>query len=477
MRSLRVRLFVVAALSIAVALATVAMLTRQVVRMEFHRLEVTERVANMEGAAMALAERLARAEDSVRLARKGKPSRLDRILEELGRSAGRRLLLIGPGGKVLGASSAGLRAAHVELGPGGRVSIDWEAPGGQAEQRRIVLANVPHAPVTRSDGSVAGWLALLPPGDREAASLGPPFGGAFDLRLSLAALAAGLVALGLSWALSRRILGPIEALTRAARRLGSGDLAARVPARGADEIGELSRAFNAMAEDLSRQESLRRTLVTDVAHELRTPLTNLRGQLEAVEDGLLPSSPDTIRSLQEEVMLLSRLVEDLQTLSVAEARRLPLDRAAVQLRDLVEGALESMKLRAKESGITLRSRLEELPPVNADAARIGQVLRNLLTNAITHTPAGGSVEVGARAEPGFVTVSVIDTGPGIAAEHLPHVFERFYRADPSRARATGGAGLGLAIVKSIVEAHGGSVGVESHPGNGAIFRFSLPLAE
>jgi signal transduction histidine kinase len=315
---------------------------------------------------------------------------------------------------------------------------------------------------------------LMPPARGDSLERAAAFGFGFDLRLLFAALAAGVVAIGLAWALSRRILEPVEALTHAARRLGKGDLTSRVPAAGADEIGDLSRAFNAMAEDLARQESLRRTMVSDVAHELRTPLTNLRCQIEALEDGLLPASPETVRSLREEVLLLSRLVEDLQTLSVADAGRLALDRAEVGVQDLVDGALESFRAAAGERRLTLRSEVGAVPPVRADATRIGQVLRNLLTNAMTHTPPGGTITVAAEAGADFVTVSVRDDGPGIAAEHLPHVFERFYRADPSRARATGGAGLGLAIVQGIVRAHGGTVAAANE--GGAVFRFTLPVA-
>jgi len=196
-----------------------------------------------------------------------------------------------------------------------------------------------------------------------------------------------------------------------------------------------------------------------------------------VQDGLLPANEATLRSLHEESALLGRLVDDLQDLALAEAGQLPLHRRPVELTGAIETALAAIRPRADEQRVALRSELgSSLPTVSADPARLGQILRNLLANALTHTPQGGTITVSAAPVNGAVDVAVADTGPGIPPEHLPHVFERFYRADESRSRGTGGAGLGLSIVRQLALAHGGSVRVESEPGSGARFTLTLPAA-
>ena len=261
-----------------------------------------------------------------------------------------------------------------------------------------------------------------------------------------------------------------------------------------DEIGDLARAFNAMADGLGRLEELRRNMVTDVAHELRTPLSNIRGYLEALRDSVVEPRQEIIESLHEEAMLLNRLVDDLQELSLAEAGQLRLVRQPVAPADVVNRATEAARAQAAAKGIVLQVDLpEDLPLVDVDPQRIGQVLGNLLSNALTHTPSGGEVVVVARRRPepcpepsrrvvegakqSEVEVSVSDTGEGIPPEHLPYVFERLYRADKSRSRATGGTGLGLSIARQLVVAHGGWIEVESEVGRWTQFTFTLPVAE
>jgi signal transduction histidine kinase len=293
------------------------------------------------------------------------------------------------------------------------------------------------------------------------------------LSAGLAGFGATLLILGLS----RRILAPIEALTAAAQRLEAGDLSQRVEITSHDEIGDLAHAFNAMADGLARLEELRRNLVGDVAHELRTPLSNIRGYLEAIQDGVVEPGPDIVDSLYEEAMLLHRLVDDLQELALAEAGQLRLERRPVALADVVDRAVGAVHPRAEAGGITLRVDVaDDLPLVDVDPQRIGQVLRNLLDNALAHTPASGEIVVAASLAEHWIEVRVRDTGVGIAPEDLPYVFERFYRADRSRARATGGTGLGLAIARHWVEAHGGEIRVESAVGQGTCFTLTLPVA-
>ena len=292
-----------------------------------------------------------------------------------------------------------------------------------------------------------------------------------------ALLLAGLVALLLALLFSYQILKPIRALTEVANRMEKGDLSQRVKTRAKDEIGKLAHAFNTMADSLARSEQLRRNMVSDVAHELRTPLTNIRGYLEALQDRVVQPTQEIIASLYEESLLLSRLVADLQELSLAEAGQLCLICRPLALEELIVKAVYALQLQAEGKQIAIHVDISPgLPKIEADPERVAQILRNLLSNAITHTPVGGEIFVNAWVEEDEVRVSVQDSGEGVAAEHLSNIFERFYRADASRARATGGTGLGLAIVKQMVQAHGGRVGVESHPGQGACFTFTLPLA-
>ena len=304
------------------------------------------------------------------------------------------------------------------------------------------------------------------------------FNSSVNRSLIIAIGLAGMVGLLLTYFLSRSILRPVDELIDAARAMEKGDLSQRVTVRGKGELGELANAFNAMAEGLTRLEQLRQNMVTDVAHELRTPLSNVRGYLEALGDGVVEPSPEMIASLYEEAMLLNRLVDDLQELAMAEAGQLKLVCQPVDICEVIDKAVLSLKSEAIEKEVDLGTDLQDdLPLVEADPERLGQVLRNLVNNAIINTPPGGEITIQARTIDSQVEVSVQDNGTGISAEHLPYVFERFYRADQSRARSTGGAGLGLAIVKQLVEAQGGQVAIDSQVNAGTRVSFTSPIAE
>ena len=293
----------------------------------------------------------------------------------------------------------------------------------------------------------------------------------------IAGLLAGLVAFALAIVLVRQITHPLTALRDASRRIAQGDLTARVPVQGEDELGQLGGAFNRMASALETQETLRRNLMADVAHELRTPLTAIQGTVEALQDGIFPFTLDSLDPIHAETLLLGRLVEDLRTLAQAEAGHLSLNVTDVDAEELVERIVTGQLPAVQQAAIRLEWDVDFGARLRGDAQRLGQVLSNLLSNALRHTPAGGRIEVTVRFQEGGLLLSVLDSGPGIAAADLPHIFDRFYRGDRSRSRETGGSGLGLAIARQLVEAHRGRIWAESPPPareRGSVFYVWLP---
>jgi two-component system OmpR family sensor kinase/two-component system sensor histidine kinase BaeS len=323
-------------------------------------------------------------------------------------------------------------------------------------------------------GFVFSRLGLWSPGDNR-----PPFG--FLLAFCGLALLVPMAAGWIGRRVFRNIARPLADIMRAADGVAGGDLSVRVtPVKG--DFGQLGNSFNHMVSELERADQRRRNLTADVAHELRTPLQIIQGNLEGVIDGVYQATPEHLAATLEETRLLARLVEDLRVLSQAEAGQLTMQMEAVNVAELVEDALTSFGGQAQAGGIALTARISgtaEQLTVQGDYGRLDQVLGNLLANALRHTPAGGHVTVGAAlvaGTPALVRLTVEDTGSGIAAEALPFIFDRFWKADKARSHSAGGSGLGLAIARQLVQAHGGRIGVESTVGKGTVFVVELPAA-
>jgi two-component system OmpR family sensor kinase/two-component system sensor histidine kinase BaeS len=336
----------------------------------------------------------------------------------------------------------------------------------------------------RVDGAPVGFLLSGSAQERLASrALYQEFTGELTAGILYSTLGAAALALALGYYVAGRTLRPVKLLTDASERVRRGDLGARVEVPGDDEMARLARSFNEMSAALEDAAKHRREIVADVAHELRTPLAVLKSNFEGIKDGVVEGTPQLMESLAGEVDRLTRLVSDLHVLSLADAGKLDLRLELVRCSDLIAQTAGAHQATASARGI----RLEVLPaegaaaPVLADPVRLHQVLSNLVDNSFRHTPHGGTVTLKAAfvEEQGrrLARITVSDTGEGIPADDLPHVFERFYRGDKSRSRSTGGSGLGLAIAHDIVTAHGGTISVKSTAGRGSTFAVSLPLSE
>jgi signal transduction histidine kinase len=297
-------------------------------------------------------------------------------------------------------------------------------------------------------------------------------------QLLAAAVVSAAIALIMARWLARGMTQPLRDMAQAARRMETGDYSTRVHTRSRDEVGQLAEAFNTMSAELEGVERLRRDLVANVSHELKTPITAIRAHLENLLDGVERPDPETLQVMLAQSVRLGRLVDQLLDLSRLESGDVPLDRAPLALAPLVTQVLSEIEMARTDHGVAVTSDIpDDLPAAMADRERVHQVLFNLVDNAVRYTPSGGAVTVSAHRHNGSVEVEVHDTGVGIPAEHLPRLFERFYRVDTSRSRADdGGTGIGLAIARSVVEAHGGHIHADSEPGKGSTFTFELPVA-
>ncbi|TVR74398.1 MAG: HAMP domain-containing protein [Spirochaetaceae bacterium] len=371
-------------------------------------------------------------------------------VEEMGVLSGRRIILTDPSDEVIIDSRYGLTGAVFEE--------EWTG-----------------RELTSYRGIPLGTL-YVGPGPTVATAYKQDLARSIGFFLFWGSLAALAAALALTALLARRLTAPMRILVNAARRIGTGDFTGYIDIRERGEFAELATAFNAMAHALSQAAAFRKNFVADIAHELRTPLSNIRGYIEAAEDGLV-SSGEAIATVKDDALMLHRLVDDLQELALADSGTLNMAYRLWNPVALVEKVVASMGAAARAEGVALNwSRPEEDPPeIVVDAQRIAQVIRNLLENAIMHTPRGGRVQVTMEAVPEGVTIAVKDSGPGIPEEELERIFERFHRVDKSRARATGGSGLGLTISRHLVEAHHGTIAAANSPDGGSIFSVTLPL--
>ncbi|ASR37002.1 hypothetical protein BAY61_20720 [Prauserella marina] len=341
-----------------------------------------------------------------------------------------------------------------------------ELPAGPEAQRCVDSA---HREQLASYVSGPAQLYITKPGGDEPAALST----VGISRIVWTAAAVLVLTIGVTALAASKLVRPIHAVTSAARKMGDGDRSARVDTRARGEIGELATAFNTMSAQIERTERQRKTLVSDVAHELRTPLVNVRGWLEAAQDGVATLDQPLVASLLEETLLLQHLIDDLQDLALADAGKLRVHTEPLHTGAILDQVAAAHRGRAEADGVELAVIVDGDPDLSADPARLRQALGNLVSNALRHSPEGGRVTLWARREGEEVLIDVSDTGTGIDAESLPHIFDRFWRAEKSRGRAGGGSGLGLAITHHLVDVHGGHIEVRSTLGEGTTFTIRL----
>ena len=448
------------AISLA-AIGVVAVLSARATREQFRQYVVASGMAGQMGWAQSLTEYYAA---------QGSWAGVEAVLAQLGPGG----MGMGMGWGRAGAGAAGAGPNFAVADPTGRVLASKTGElVGEVLPASVLAQGVPMT----LDGRVIGTLLNVRPVDAVFDAQGQAFLRQVQRSLVWAALLAAVLSLGLGVFVSRLLTAPLARLTGAAQAIAAGDLSQRVDVRSKDEIGDLGAAFNGMAASLAEAETLRRNLIADVSHELRTPLTIIQGNIQAILEGVYPLEMAQMAGLYDETRLLTRLVDDLHDLALAEAGQLRLERSPVNVSDLARTAVGQFDPVAEAAGVKLTlETIEDVPEVLGDADRLAQALRNLLSNAIRHTPAGGQVTMRVGRSGEQVTIQVADTGSGIAPEDLPHVFDRFYRGDKSRSRRGGGAGLGLAITRQLVTAHGGQIEVASSPGLGTSFVIALPAA-
>lgn len=482
--SFRWRLFLAITLVMAVAVGAVALFISNTLSHEIGRSEMKE-----------LSERVNRAKTALEeYYNENKSwSNVQPTVEQVAQLCGLRVILVSDN-TVIGDSESVLLGRKVDLSS---PDSDMLRPEGMKQgaprlERTRPLPGVLFESRLRPDGNV--FLVAMPfplwmPGIKfPLVPGGPPPPQWEDLRkkefaelrssTNWAVVWGGLLGIALAALLtlflSRSMTKSIHSLAEAARRVAAGDLTQRVSVKSKDEIGKLANDFNNMVAELERVDKLRKDLIADIAHELRTPLSNVRGYIEALYDGVIQLDENSKKYIYDEVLLLTRLIEDLHELALAESGELGLYCQPVDIRDIASATVKSLQPKLDEKQIKLNLELPDMPAIaSVDRERIQQVLLNLLVNAINFTPEKGEITVSVKQNDDEIEVSVTDTGIGIPPEDLPYIFERFYRVDKSRTRATGGTGLGLTIARRLVEAHGGNIKAESEVGKGSRFTFTL----
>ena len=376
-----------------------------------------------------------------------------------------------PGQPGMGSNGHRMRFAFVLADEYGRVILSG---GGYRPGQRLSAYRLRNGIPITEEGRIVGTLIPLSE-PFEGGSREMEFIQRINRTLLYGALAGAAIALLLGVLLSRTLTRPIRELTRATHAVAEGNLSQQVPVRSNDELGELARAFNKMSSELLRSVNARKQMTADIAHELRTPLSLILGHAEAVHDGVLPPSRENFEIIREEAARLEHLVDDLRTLSLADAGELRMSLQTIEPERLLQEVASLFQYQTQRKDIDLRLEIvSPIPAIVVDPGRMTQVLTNVMDNAIRYTPEGGTILLSAKEGNDHVQLAVHDSGPGLNAEELRRIFNRFYRADVSRQREDGGSGLGLAIAKSIVEAHGGQISAESEPGHGLSVMIRLP---
>jgi signal transduction histidine kinase len=340
---------------------------------------------------------------------------------------------------------------------------------------KVPASDLKNGVAITEDGKVVGVLVPMPMPSFQGQPRELEFIERINMTLLYGALIGAVIALLLGIFLSRTLTRPIRELTRATHAVSEGDLSQQVPVRSKDELGELAQAFNKMSSELSRSINARKQMTADIAHELRTPLSLILGHAEAVHDGVLLPTRENFEIIREEATRLEHLVNDLRTLSLADAGELSMQMQTIEPHRLLNEVSALYQYQTQKKNIALEMDVAPaLPNIEVDPGRMTQVLTNILDNALRHTPESGQILLAAKEVDDMVELSVQDSGPGLSIDDINRIFERFYRADASRQREDGGSGLGLAIAKSIVQAHGGQLSAESEPGNGLKVKIRLP---